>query len=112
MQSPRICYLGDAHGVSSPAALIPLGHLVGPRLFLLPPHQLNLIDDLLAPRPLQRISLIPTASLQSAHPPEESIVQVHARCFLHNARRRNPDGTCTAPRKLSNEERKRRITEP
>lgn len=113
MQSSRICCLGDAHGVSSPAVLTSLGALGGPRLFLLPPtHQLTLTDHPLAPRPLQRISPIPTASLQSAHPPEESIVQVHARCFLHNARRRNPDGTCTAPRKLSNEERKRRISEP
>ena len=89
-----------------------LGALFGPRLFLLsPPHQLTLTDDPLVPRPLQRISPIPTASLQSAHPLEESIVQVYAGGCLHNAIRRNPDGTSTAPRKLSNEESKRRISE-
>ena len=42
---------------------------------------------------------------------KESIGQVHAGGFLHHAIRRNPDGTSTAPSKLSNEERKRRITE-
>jgi hypothetical protein len=42
---------------------------------------------------------------------KESIGQVHAGGFLHNAIRRNSDGTSTAPSKLSNEERKRRITE-
>jgi hypothetical protein len=42
---------------------------------------------------------------------KESIGQVHVGGFLHNAIRRNPDGTSTAPNKLSNEERKRRITE-
>ena len=75
------------------------------------PHQLTLTDDPLAPRPLQRISPIPTASLQSAHPLEESIVQVYAGGCLHNAIRRNTDGTSAAPLKLSNEESKRRISE-
>ena len=42
---------------------------------------------------------------------KEMIGQVHAGGFLHNAIRRNSDGTSTAPSKLSNEERKRRITE-
>lgn len=42
---------------------------------------------------------------------KESLGQVHVGGFLHNAIRRNPDGTSTAPSKLSNEERKRRITE-
>jgi len=112
MQSLCICYLGDAHEVSSPAVLMSLGALVGPRLFPLPlPHQLTLTDDPLAPRPLQRISPIPTASLQSAHPLEESIVQVYAGGCLHNAIRRNTDGTSAAPLKLSNEESKRRISE-
>ena len=41
---------------------------------------------------------------------KESIGQVHAGGFLHNAIRRNSDGSSTAPSKLSNEERKRRIT--
>jgi hypothetical protein len=42
---------------------------------------------------------------------KESLGQVHAGGFLHNAIRRNPDGTSTAPSKLTNEERKHRITE-
>ncbi|MGC1481314.1 MAG: hypothetical protein WA771_12460, partial [Chthoniobacterales bacterium] len=42
---------------------------------------------------------------------KESIGQVHAGGFLHNLIRVNPDGTSTAPSKLTNEERKRRITE-
>ena len=42
---------------------------------------------------------------------KESIGQVHAGGFLHNLVRVNPDGTRTAPSKLTNEERKRRITE-
>ena len=42
---------------------------------------------------------------------KESLGQVHVGGFLHHAIRRNPDGTSTAPSKLSNEERKRRITE-
>jgi len=59
-----------AHGVSSPAMRTSLVALGGPRLFLLPPpHQLTLATDLLPTRPLQRIGPIPSASLQSAHPP-------------------------------------------
>ena len=42
---------------------------------------------------------------------KESIGQVHAGGFLHHAIRRNPDGTSTAPSNLTNEERKKRITE-
>jgi len=40
-----------------------------------------------------------------------SLGQVHAGGFLHNDIRRNADGTSTAPANLSNDERKRRITE-
>lgn len=74
----------DAHGVSSPAMRTSLGALGGPRLFLLPPpHQLTLPDDPLTPRPLQRIGPIPTASLQSAHPPARptpgNLVRPHHR---------------------------------
>lgn len=42
---------------------------------------------------------------------KESIGQVHAGGFFHHEIRRNPDGSNTAPSKLSNVERKRRITE-
>ncbi len=42
---------------------------------------------------------------------KETLGQVHAGGFLHDHIRRNPDGTSTAPTKLSNSERKRRITE-
>ena len=74
----------SAHGVSSPAVRTSLGALGGPRLFLLPPpHQLTLPDDPLTPRPLQRIDPIPTASLQSAHPPARptpgNLVRPHHR---------------------------------
>jgi hypothetical protein len=63
----------SAHGVSSPAVRTSLGALVGPRLFLLPPpHQLTLPDDPLTHRQLQGIGPIPSASLQSAHPPARS----------------------------------------
>jgi hypothetical protein len=41
---------------------------------------------------------------------KESLGQVHAGGFLHDHIRRNPDGTSTAPTKLSNPERKQRIT--
>jgi len=112
MQSPRINYLGNAHGVSSPAVLTSLGALVeAPLVPASSPHQLTLTDDPLVPRPFQRISPIPTASLQSAHSFGESIVQVYAGGYSHKAIRRNPDGTSTAPHKLSNEESNRRISE-
>ncbi len=42
---------------------------------------------------------------------KEAIGQVHAGGFLHHEIRRNSDGSSTAPAKLSNTERKRRITE-
>ena len=42
---------------------------------------------------------------------KESLGQVHAGGFLHHGIRRNPDGSSTAPAQLSNDERKRRITE-
>jgi len=42
---------------------------------------------------------------------KETLGQVHAGGFLHHEIRRNPDGSSTAPAKLPNEERKRRITE-
>ncbi len=42
---------------------------------------------------------------------KESLGQVHAGGFLHDAIRINPDGTSTAPAKLANEERKERITD-
>ena len=42
---------------------------------------------------------------------KESLGQVHAGGFLHNEIRRNPDGSSTAPARLSNTERKHRITE-
>lgn len=41
---------------------------------------------------------------------KEFLGQVHAGGFLHDLVRRNPDGSSTAPHRLSNEERKRRIT--
>jgi hypothetical protein len=42
---------------------------------------------------------------------KETLGQVHAGGFLHNMIRMNPDGTSTAPSQLSNEERKRRISQ-
>ena len=42
---------------------------------------------------------------------KEALGQVHAGGFLHHEIRRNPDGSSIAPAKLSNTERKRRITE-
>ncbi|MBE2204041.1 MAG: hypothetical protein IAE94_06875 [Chthoniobacterales bacterium] len=42
---------------------------------------------------------------------KESLGQVHAGGFLHDHIRVNPDGTSTAPARLSNAERKRRITD-
>ena len=42
---------------------------------------------------------------------KESLGQVHAGGFLHNEIRRNPDGSNTAPARLSNTERKYRISE-
>ena len=42
---------------------------------------------------------------------KESLGEVHAGGFLHHHIRRNPDGSSTAPAHLSNDERKRRITE-
>jgi len=42
---------------------------------------------------------------------KEALGQVHAGGFLHNEIRRNADGGSTAPKQLSNAERKRRITE-
>jgi hypothetical protein len=42
---------------------------------------------------------------------KESLGQVHAGGFLHDAIRVNSDGKSTAPGQLANEERKRRITE-
>ncbi|CAN5422212.1 hypothetical protein BH09VER1_BH09VER1_29680 [soil metagenome] len=42
---------------------------------------------------------------------KESIGQVHAGGFLHDSVRLNPDGSSMAPSRLSNDERKRRITE-
>lgn len=42
---------------------------------------------------------------------KETIGQVHAGGFLHDHIRINPDGSSTAPSRLSNSERKRRITE-
>jgi hypothetical protein len=42
---------------------------------------------------------------------KESLGQVHAGGFLHDAIRINLDGTSTAPAQLANEERKRRITD-
>ena len=70
----------SAHGVSSPAVRTSLGTLGGPRLFLLPPpHRLTLPDDPLTLRPLQRIGAIPSASLQSAHPPVRSTPLIFVR---------------------------------
>ncbi len=42
---------------------------------------------------------------------KESLGQVHVGGFLHDHVRINPDGTSTAPSRLSNAERKHRITE-
>lgn len=42
---------------------------------------------------------------------KESLGQVHAGGFLHDSIRVNSDGTSTAPKQLTNEERKRRIVE-
>lgn len=42
---------------------------------------------------------------------KETLGQVHAGGFLHHELRRNSNGTSTAPAKLSNAERKQRITE-
>jgi hypothetical protein len=42
---------------------------------------------------------------------KETLGQVHASGFLHDLIRVNPDGTSTAPSKLTNDERKRRISE-
>jgi hypothetical protein len=42
---------------------------------------------------------------------KEMLGQVHAGGFLHHHIRINPDGSNTAPSQLSNEERKRRITD-
>lgn len=42
---------------------------------------------------------------------KETLGQVHAGGFLHDFVRVNPDGTSTAPTRLANAERKRRITE-
>lgn len=42
---------------------------------------------------------------------KESLGQVHAGGFLHNMIRVNPDGTSTAPSQLTNDERKRRISQ-
>jgi len=42
---------------------------------------------------------------------KESLAQVHVGGFFHHEIRRNSDGSSTAPMQLSNEERKRRITE-
>jgi len=103
---------GTLMGYRRPLVLTSLGALVeAPLVPASSPHQLTLTDDPLVPRPFQRISPIPTASLQSAHSFGESIVQVYAGGCLHNAIRRNTDGTSAAPLKLSNEESKRRISE-
>jgi hypothetical protein len=42
---------------------------------------------------------------------KETLGQVHVGGFLHDLTRINPDGTSTAPSRLSNDERKCRITE-
>lgn len=42
---------------------------------------------------------------------KETLGQVHAGGFLHDLIRVNPDGSSTAPSKLSNEERKKRISD-
>lgn len=42
---------------------------------------------------------------------KESLGQVHVGGFLHDAIRANSDGTSTAPKQLTNDERKRRIVE-
>ena len=42
---------------------------------------------------------------------KETLGQVHVGGFLHDLIRINPDGTSTAPSRLSNDERKSRITE-
>jgi len=42
---------------------------------------------------------------------KETLGQVHAGGFLHHEIRRNPNGTSTSPTRLSNTERKHRITE-
>ena len=42
---------------------------------------------------------------------KETLGQVHAGGFFHHLILNNPDGSCSAPSQLSNEERKRRISE-
>src|SRR5215217_4317950 len=42
---------------------------------------------------------------------KETLGQVHAGGFLHHSIAINPDGTRTAPSRLSNHERKRRISD-